>query len=88
MVLFLSREYLDRLILTMFSNNTVYPIFHCSGVLWDAKHYCTAFRGSKDQASTQLDNLLIKWRQKMYSYSAKKNVSLLFFKSTVLQFEN
>jgi hypothetical protein len=46
MVLFLSKEYLDRHITFFFdASHTIYPRFICCGILWFAEHYCLGVLG-------------------------------------------
>jgi hypothetical protein len=48
MVLFLSKEYLDRNITFFFdASHTIYHRFLCCGILWFAKHYFQGVLGSR-----------------------------------------
>jgi hypothetical protein len=47
MVLFLSKEYLDRNINFFDASHTIHPRFLCCGILWFAEHYFLGVLGSR-----------------------------------------
>jgi hypothetical protein len=47
MLLFISKEYLDKNITFFYASHTIYPLFLCCGILWFAEHYFLGVLGSR-----------------------------------------